>query len=198
LLRRTHLRQLSYAVVFGALWGAVEMTAGGFFHIMRIPFSGILLAAIGAMILACQRSLCPVRGITLTTGFLVAGIKSFSVGGIYLSPLLAVLMEALLAEGIFCLLGATLLGAGLAGFAMGLWSLLQGLFKLMLLYGAEWVRVTADALGRSGSSWTVPPTILALFAALLFLSLPTSGGILGLWTGRRLLESVAGSAHINA
>jgi hypothetical protein len=187
-----HLRRLSYAVVFGALWGTVEMTVGGLLHTLQLPFSGVLLAGIGALILSCQRSLCPVRGITLTTGFLAAGIKMFSLGGIFLNALLAVLMEAALAEGVFSLLGAGFLGAGLAGFSMGLWSLLQGLFKLVLMYGAEWVRVSKETLVHSGSSWAVPPVVLFWLAALLFLSVPAGGGLLGRWTGRRLLKSVAG------
>jgi len=158
---------------------------------MRLPFSGILLAGIGAMVLSCQRSLCPVRGITLTTGFLAAGIKVFSLGGVYLNALLAVLTEALLAEGIFCLLGASFLSAGLAGFSMGLWSLLQGLFKLVLMYGAEWVQVSKEMLERSGRSWALPPVVLCLLVALLLLSFPAAAGLLGRWTGRRLLETVA-------
>jgi hypothetical protein len=188
------LRQLSYTVVFGTLWGTVEMVAGGLLHALHVPFSGILLAAIGAAILACQRALCPVRGITLTTGCLAAGIKVFSMGGVYLNPLLAVLAEALLAEGVFCVLGAGFLAAGLAGFLMGLWSFLQGLLTLMLLYGVHWIEASATALSRHAPSWPVSPVVLFLLAILLLVSLPASGGILGFWSARRFQGAVPGSA----
>jgi len=168
------------------------MTAGGLLHALHVPFSGIQLAAVGAAILACQRALCPVRGITLTTGCLAAGIKVFSVGGIYLNPLLAVLMEALLAECVFSLFGARLVAAGLAGFLMGLWSFAQGLLTLMLLYGVHWIEASASALSRQAPAWPVSPVALLFLAVLLLVSLPASGGVLGLWSARRFQGAVPG------
>ena len=188
------MRQLSYTVVFGTLWGTVEMTAGGLLHALHVPFSGILLAAVGAAILACQRALFPVRGITLTTGCLAAGIKVFSMGGVYLNPLLAVLMEALLAECVFCLFGTSFLAAALAGFMMGLWSFAQGLLTLVLLYGMHWIEASASALSREAPTWPVSPVILLFLAVLLLASLPASGGVLGLWSARRFQGAVPGSA----
>ena len=188
------MRQLSYTVVFGTLWGTVEMTAGGLLHALHVPFSGILLAAVGAAVLACQRALLPVRGITLTTGCLAAGIKVFSMGGVYLNPLLAVLMEALLAECVFCLFGTSFLAAGLAGFMMGLWSFGQGLLTLVLLYGMHWIEASASALSREAPTWPLSPVILLFLAVLLVASLPASGGVLGLWSARRFRGALAGNA----
>jgi hypothetical protein len=187
------LRQLSYAVVFGTLWGTAEMTAGGLLHALYVPFAGILLAAVGAAILACQRALCPVRGITLTTGCLAAGIKIFSMGGLNLYALLAVLMEALLAEGVFCLFGTGFLTAAFAGFLMGLWSFVQGLLKLMLLYGMHWIEASLSALSRQAPSSTLSPMALFVLAALLVVSVPASGGVLGHWSARRFSGFLTGS-----
>jgi hypothetical protein len=168
------------------------MTAGGLLHALHVPFSGILLAAVGAAILACQRALFPVRGITLTTGCLAAGIKVFSMGGIYLNPLLAVLMEAALAECVFCLFGTSFFAAGLAGLMMGLWSFVQGLLTLVLLYGMHWIEASASALSREAPHWPVSPVILLSLALLLLASLPASGGMLGLWSARRFQRAVPG------
>jgi hypothetical protein len=170
------------------------MTVGGLLHALHVPFSGTLLAAIGAAILACQRSLCPARGITLTTGCLAAGIKVFSLGGIYLNPLLAVLAEALLAEGAFCLFGAGFLAAGVAGFLMGLWSFAQGLLTLILLYGMHWMEASAAALSRQAPAWPLSAAALFLLATLLLAGLPASGGLLGLWSARRLRGTGPGTA----
>ena len=170
------------------------MTVGGLLHALHVPFSGILLAGVGAAILACQRALCPVRGITLMTGCLAAGIKIFSMGGVYLNPLLAVLMEALLAEGIFCAFGAGFFAAGLAGFLLGLWSFAQGLLTLMLLYGMHWIEASVSALSRHAPSWPVSPAALLLLGVLLRVSLPAFGGILGLWSARRVRGAVTRNA----
>jgi len=185
------LRQLSYTVVFGTLWGTVEMTAGGVLHALHVPFSGMLLAAVGAAILAGQRTLCPARGITLATGCVAAGIKVFSLGGVHLSPLAAVLAESLLAEAVFCLFGPRLLSAGLAGFLMGLWSLAQGVLGLALLYGVHWLEAAATVLSRQLSSRPAAPTVLLCLAALVLTGLPAAGGVLGFWSARRLERSVS-------
>lgn len=169
------------------------MTAGGLLHALHVPFAGMLLAAVGAAILACQRALCPVPGITLTTGCLAAGIKVFSMGGVNLYALLAVLMEALLAEGVFCLFGTGFFAAGLAGFLMGLWSFVQGLLKLMLLYGMGWIEASLSALSRQVPSGAISPAVLLLLAALLVVSLPASGGVLGHWSARRFSGALPGS-----
>jgi hypothetical protein len=164
------------------------MTVGGLLHALHVPFSGILLAAVGTAILACQRALCPVRGITLTTGCLAAAIKVFSMGGVHLNPLLA---EAFLAELVFSVLGAGFLTAGLAGFLMGLWSFAQGLLTLMLLYGMHWIEASVAALSRQApSSLPLSPMVVLCAAALLLVSLPTAGGVLGFWSARRLRGSV--------
>ncbi len=188
------MRQLSYAVVFGTLWGTVEMTAGGLFHTLHVPFSGILLAAVGTAVLACQRGLCPVRGITLTTGCLAAGIKVFSMGGVTLNPLLAVLAEAFLAEVVFSVIGANLPAAGLAGFLTGLWSFTQGLLTMVLLYGMHWIEASAAVLSKQAPSWPLSPMALLLAAGLLLVSLPATAGVLGFWSARRFHGAAAGSA----
>ena len=170
------------------------MTAGGLLHALHVPFSGILLAAVGAAILACQRALCPVRGITITTGCIAAGIKVFSMGGVYLNPLLAVLMEALLAECVFCLFGTSFFAAGLAGFLMGLWSFAQGLLTLVLLYGLHWIEASTSALSRQAPYWPVSPVTLLIVAILLLVSLPASGGVLGIVSARRFQGAASGNA----
>ncbi len=170
------------------------MTAGGLLHALHVPFSGILLAAVGAATLACQRALCPARGITLTTGCVAAGLKVFSMGGVYLNPLLAVLLEALLAECVFCLFGAGRFAAGLSGFLMGLWSLVQGLLTLMLLYGTEWIDAFASLLSRQAPSWSLSPLILLSLGGLLLMSIPASGGVLGSWSARRFHRTAPGRA----
>lgn len=170
------------------------MTAGGLLHALHVPFSGMLPAALGAAILACQRALRPLRGITLTTGCLAAGIKIFSMGGVYLNPLLAVLMEALLAECVFSLFGTSFLAAGVAGFLMGFWSFAQGLLTLVLLYGTDWIEASASALSRQAPAWALSPAALLFLAVALLVSLPASGGVLGLWSARRFQGAVPGHA----
>ncbi len=179
-------------MVFGALWGTVEMTAGGLLHALHVPFSGIPMAAVGAATLACQRALCPARGITLTTGGVAAGLKVFSMGGVYLNPLLALLMEALLAECVFCLFGAGFFAAGLSGFLMGLWSLVQGLLTLLLLYGVEWMDAFAPVLSRRTTSLPLSPLILVSLGGILLVCIPASGGVLGSWAARRVHGAVPG------
>ena len=47
---RFSTKDLVTIAVFGALWGSVEMTLGAWLHATGMPFSGLLLSAIGITI----------------------------------------------------------------------------------------------------------------------------------------------------
>lgn len=92
------IRQAIYVAIFGALWGGIEITLGSLLHVLNVPQSGALLAAIGIVILVVGRSVVPRRGSVFLMGVVAAVLKLFSLGGIVLNPMLGIVMEALLVE----------------------------------------------------------------------------------------------------
>lgn len=91
-------RDLVKLAVFGALWGAVEITLGSLFHTLNVPMTGVFLSAIGLLIAMIGRYFVPKPGSTLFIGVIAALLKLLSIGGIVIWPMIAILMEAVVAE----------------------------------------------------------------------------------------------------
>lgn len=114
-------RELVYVALFGTVWGAVEMSLGSLLHVLKVPQTGTILTTIGIVILLTGHSLVPRRGAVLLMGLTAAFIKMFSLGGIVINPMLAIVMEAALTEA-----GLRLAGSG------------RGAFRLAGVLGSSW------------------------------------------------------------
>ncbi len=138
---RYSTRELVYVAVFGAVWGAVEMSLGSLLHVLNVPQTGTILAAVGIVILLTGHTLVPRRGAVLLMGVTAAFVKMFSLGGIVINPMLAIVMEAALTEA-----GLRLAGRGrgaflLAGVLGSSWNVVHPFLTQGLLAGWGMVRV---------------------------------------------------------
>lgn len=95
---RFTVRDLVYIGVFGALWGAVEISLGSVLHTLNVPFSGVFLTGIGIAIALIGRLFVPRTGSVLFIGLVTAFLKMFSLGGIVLNPMIGIVAESVLAE----------------------------------------------------------------------------------------------------
>lgn len=134
---RFTMRDLVYIGIFGALWGAVEMSLGSVLHTLNVPFSGVVLTGIGIAVALIGRLFVPRPGSVLFIGLVAAFLKMFSLGGIVINPMIGIVAESLLAEGALTLLGrprrASLIVAGsLATF----WPFVHPFFTQGILAGA--------------------------------------------------------------
>jgi len=108
-------RAWANAALFGALWGAAEVTLGLLLKAAGIPFYGLLLAAVGVMCMTTARRLRPLPGTTLVMGLVVAFLKVFSAGGLVLGSVVGILLEASFMEIAFTVTGSSAAGAVLGG-----------------------------------------------------------------------------------
>jgi hypothetical protein len=88
--------------LFGALWGAVELTLGSVLHtiyppLASTPLTGLVLGGIGVAIALAGRHFVPMRGSVLLIGTVTALLKLLSVG-VKIGPVVAILVESLLME----------------------------------------------------------------------------------------------------
>jgi hypothetical protein len=88
--------------LFGALWGAVELTLGSVLHtiyppLAGTPLTGLVLGGIGVAIALTGRHFVPMRGSVLLIGTVAALLKLLSVG-VKIGPVVAILVESLLME----------------------------------------------------------------------------------------------------
>lgn len=190
-------RELVTIAVFGALWGAVEISMGTVLKALHLPFNGAFLAAIGLTVLLVGRLFVPRRGSTLFIGVIATLIKLFSIGGVVIGPMIGILTEALLAEVVLSAFGkprrVSFMLAGTLGVG---WTMIQPFFTGMVLFGRDMFEVWLDLvnqgsriLGIEGNAalWIV--LILAAFHVLLGL---LSGWMA--WSTARLLSVRLGPA----
>jgi hypothetical protein len=184
---RARRRFWAYAAAFGAAWGALEITVGSFLHSLQMPFTGVLLASVGAAILVAQRQVLPVRGLTLATGLVAAACKSLSPGGVILGPMVGISTEALLVELALFLAPRAVAGAAVGGALAALWALSQKLLGQVLFYGGDMLALYVAALRRV-ASWVGLERGVAVRALVtilvIFSVVGATGGVLGWRAGR--------------
>ena len=193
-------RDLVYIAVFAALWGAVETTVGSAFHVWNVPQSGTVLAAIGMGLLVVCRTFVPRRGATILTGVVVMFLKMFSLGGIVINPMVAILMESVLAEIGFALVGTRRAGGIVAG-AMGVsWNMIHPFITQGLVAGWGMARVYAWLVEGGSSLVGLPTSYGAVIFAVLLAIKPIIGGIGGLagWEVARLVNRRMGRLPVPA
>jgi hypothetical protein len=96
-------RDWVYIAVFGALWGAIEITLGAYLHVIFPPLAdtflvGVILAGLGGVIALTGRHFVPHTGSVLMIGVVTALLKALSLGGVKIGPMVAILAESLLME----------------------------------------------------------------------------------------------------
>jgi hypothetical protein len=182
-----------YAATFGALWGAVEITAGSFLHAIKLPFSGVVLAGIGAALLVSLRTLLPARGIVLTAGAVCAGIKLLSPAGAVVGPTAAILVESMLVEISLAPSGANALSGGLAGALSAFWAVAQKLITQTLFFGMPVIGIYQGVLRQaerwlhlpaSGGAWVVGAFLFTV--ALIGAGFGVAGSLVGASTRLQL------------
>lgn len=136
LSRRLSTRDLVYIAVLAALWAGSENVLGAQLHAMNIPFNGIPLTAIAVFLMVTGRSLVPKAGSTILMGMVVALLRLLSIGGVLLSPMIAILMEALLVE-LTMTAGATQLASLIGGALAEMWSFVHPFLIQPLFFGGQ-------------------------------------------------------------
>ena len=97
------VRELVYIAIFGAIWGALEITLGSYLHVIFPPLAdtfvvGLVMASVGMVVALIGRLFVPRTGSVLMIGIVTAILKMISIGGVKVGPLAAILIESLLAE----------------------------------------------------------------------------------------------------
>jgi ABC-type thiamin/hydroxymethylpyrimidine transport system permease subunit len=127
--------------LFGALWGAVELTLGSVLHtvyppLASTPLTGLVLSGIGVAIALTGRHFVPKRGSILLIGTVTALLKLLSVSGVKIGPVVAILVESLLMEAILWIAQTPRPWAFIVGGALAMgWNLPHMFIMPQLLLG---------------------------------------------------------------
>lgn len=190
-------RELVTIAVFGALWGAVEITMGTVLKALHLPFNGALLATIGLTVLLVGRLYVPRPGATLFIGVIATLIKLFSIGGVVIGPMIGILSEALLAEIVLSAFRRPRRIAFLLAGTVGVsWTMIQPFISGALLFGRHtlevWLDLVNDGAALLGIQANAALWIVAIIAAFHVLLGCLSGWLA--WNTARRLNTRLGSS----
>ncbi len=177
---RWTVRDLVYIGLFGALWGAMEMTLGDLFHTLKVPFTGTLMAALGIGIALIGRRFVPKRGSILMIALVTGLLKFLSPSGSsVLRVFISILIEGAIAEGVLTLLPVGLGSWMLANALATLWTLLHSFFITGLLFGEGAVEMFVIVVERGAKILGLNPEAVVLGAILLALLYMGMGAVAG-------------------
>lgn len=183
------VRDLVYIGVFAACWGAVEITVGSLVHALHIPFGGAMLTGAGIALALVGRLYVPRAGSVLLIAIVTALLKMLSVGGIILSPMIAITVEGLLAELGVLALGPTRIGFIVAGLASCLWPLVHTTLSGWIVGGNDLIGSYLIVLERGARALNVPVEwgwgVLAILV-VLHAAIGVAGGTLAWAVGQGL------------
>jgi len=166
--------------VFGAMWGAAEMTVGAFLHAARFPLKGLLLTALGLTIALAARRVYDARGLVLTIGVVAATLKLMSFAAV--SPLnaaIAIVAEAAIAEAVLGISGTRPSGFVAAGALAALFPLPFFVLGQALLFGEDVLVRYARLVEWGAGLFGLPPQAAIAAVGLLALLHALAGGIAG-------------------
>jgi hypothetical protein len=172
-------RDWVYIAVFGALWGAIEITLGAYLHVIFPPLAdtflvGVIMAGLGGLIALTGRHFVPHTGSVLMIGVVTALLKALSLGGVKIGPMVAILAESLLIEaGLLLTRQPSRWGFTLAGALAVSWNFFHKFVMIRLLFG-EGIYEVAMKMIKDGSKllgldvrYSIAILVLLLFIRLV-------------------------------
>jgi ABC-type thiamin/hydroxymethylpyrimidine transport system permease subunit len=179
-------RDLVYIAVFGALWGALEMTLGSYLHLifpsLTTPLVGVgtIMTAIGMVVALIGHLFVPRTGSVLMIGIVVAILKAFSIGGVKLPAMIAIIIECLLAElGLLLFRKPGRGGFMLAGCLAVLWTFFHKFFASYVFLGRGIYDVYLGILKQGSQALGIGVSYALVIVAAFLLIRILVGGLAG-------------------
>ena len=129
------------AAALGSLWAAFEIVVGSFLHNLRVPFTGTLLASLGVLLMCAGVQVWRDRGLVWRAALICALMKSVSPSAVILNPMIGIFAEGLFVQAAISVFGAGALGCAVGGAAAVSLTLVQKIVSLVIVYGADIVRL---------------------------------------------------------
>jgi hypothetical protein len=166
--------------LFGGASGGLEMTLGTVLHASKLPLRGLVMSSLQAGMMVFASLWLTQPGRVIWVPFISAGLKALSPGGSRLRPMLAIAAQGLLFGTSVQVLGANVAGFALGGMLVGIWAAMQGILLQYLFLGGElfraydavvlWIadkaHVTSPGLPWLIGAWALFCGMIGLIAAL--------------------------------
>lgn len=142
-------KAIIYIAVFGCLWGLNEVTFGTFLKSFKIPFSGAVLASIASIIISVSSTIFYKKGSVMLMGIVACIIKLSYLGNFLFGPIIAILLEGIIAELIVKSLKNGLFRCVLLGILLSLYSVIHLIVTNLIVYGIDFYRIYLELVRKS-------------------------------------------------
>jgi hypothetical protein len=179
------VRELVYVAIFGAIWGALELTLGAYLHVIFPPLAdtflvGLIMASLGAIVALIGRHFVPRMGSVFMISIVAAILKMFSLGGVVVGPLVAILAEGLLMElGLFIARRPTRWGFVLAGALAVTWNFFHKFIMTYVLYGKGVYEVYVGMVQEGANLLRIDLSYALVIVVILLLFRIVAGAVSG-------------------
>jgi len=176
------------ASVLGSLWASIEIILGSFFHNLRLPFAGTLLAMIGVSLLIGFLQIWNEKGLIWRAGLVCALMKSISPSAIILGPMTGIFTEALLIELFIVLFGRNLVAYLIAGAAAVFSAMMHKIATLLIMYGFDIIVIVKNLYNflvkKTGFTMFTAWELIS-FVSFLYVVLGMAAAYIGFYAGRK-------------
>lgn len=176
------------AAVLGGLWASVEIIIGSFFHNLRLPFGGTILAANATILMIAFYQMWPEKGLIWRAGLIAALMKSISPSAIILGPMIGIMSEALIIEIFLRFFGNNLFSLSIAGALSVSSALIHKIVSLLILYGLNIVKIYVNIFHYFAKQlrWeNADPWVLVFIVTGIYLAFGIISAFMGIRVGKR-------------
>ncbi len=173
---------------WGAGSGGVEVTLGSALHGARVPFRGLALSTLQAIMMAFAGDGLGRRARVVWVPFIAAGLKAISPAGSRLRPMLAISIQGILFSGATTVLGWSSVGIAVGGGLVGAWAAAQGILLQLLLIGTDLLVAYQAVTDWLASRWGLGAPAIGLFIVAWVAGYGVAAGLAtwAVWRRRRL------------
>ena len=132
------------AAVIGSLWGSIEIIVGSFFHNIKMPMAGTVLAILGILLLSAFGQMWKDRGLFWRAGLICALMKSVSPSAVLIGPMTGIFLEALLFEFSVLIFGRNFFGYFFGGIIALYSVIIHKVITLLMIYGFDLIKITEN------------------------------------------------------
>jgi ABC-type thiamin/hydroxymethylpyrimidine transport system permease subunit len=157
-----------------------------------------VLGSVGIAIALVGRVVVPKSGSTLSIAVVAALLKALSIGGVVLSPMIAIVIEGLLADLVLSLSGRPRRSSFmLAGAVAVAWNAVHMVLVQGIVFGAGIIEMYVIMVRKAATLFHIPPSsVVAVLAALVvvYVVAGTVAGLVAWEAGRSVVarRSLAG------
>lgn len=176
------------AAVLGGLWASVEIIIGSFFHNLRLPFGGTILAANATILMIAFYQMWPEKGLIWRAGLIAALMKSISPSAIILGPMIGIMSEALIIEMFLRFFGNNMISLSIAGAMSVSSALIHKIVSLLILYGLNIVKIYVNIFHYFAKQlrWqNADPWVLVIIVICIYLVFGIVSAFMGIRVGKR-------------